>query len=181
MGNLNTIINHFIQNKKTIETDDIIETEDGNVYQIYSPADGQVLPLSVVPDQAFSDGTLGKGIAIVPVNNMLYSPSNGLVESVFSTQHAICLKCSMGMEVLIHAGIDTVMLAGKYHKALVKKGDKVKTGDPLMRFDLAGIKKEGFNPTLMIVVSNSDDYTDIIPTTQKTICSKQLLLSAYMK
>ena len=122
---------------------------------------GEVIPLSQVKDEVFSTETLGKGFAIKSECGRIYSPCNGTVESVFDTKHAVNIVSESGAEVLIHVGIDTVKLGGRFFEAHVKDGDKIKAGDTLLTFDDEAISGEGYDTTAVLVVCNSDDYEEI--------------------
>jgi glucose-specific phosphotransferase system IIA component len=121
---------------------------------------GELVELSKVPDAAFADGILGQGVAILPSEGRLYSPVDATVSSVFDTKHAIALTTDSGAEMLIHVGLDTVSLNGKYFTPRVKDGDKVKAGDLLLEFDLESIKKE-FKTFTPVLVTNADDYSSV--------------------
>ena len=128
--------------------------------EITSPIVGKVIPLSKVPDQAFSEGAMGQGIAVEPAEGKVYAPFDGTVEMLFDTKHAIGLISTDGVSILIHVGIDTVSLNGKYFTAHVKEGDSVKQGQLLLEFDKEQIARE--YPTITpVMVTNVDDYTAI--------------------
>lgn len=122
---------------------------------------GKVIPLSQVRDEVFSTETLGKGCAIKSDCGRIYSPCNGTIESVFDTKHAVNIISESGAEVLIHVGIDTVKLGGRFFYAHVKDGDKIKVGDTLLTFDDEAISDEGYDTSAVLVVCNSDDYSEI--------------------
>lgn len=122
---------------------------------------GEVIPLSQVKDEVFSTETLGKGFAIKSECGRIYSPCNGTVESVFDTKHAVNIVSESGAEVLIHVGIDTVKLGGRFFEAHVRDGDKIKVGDTLLTFDDEAISGKGYDTTAVLVVCNSDDYSEI--------------------
>lgn len=131
--------------------------------EILSPLDGELIELSDVNDKTFASGAMGKGVAIKPVEGMLVSPVNGHIEMIFNTKHAIGLKSDDGAEILIHIGMDTVNLQGKYFEVLKNAGDNVKVGDELIRFDIEAMKSEGYDVTTPIIVTNSQEYVDVIP------------------
>lgn len=131
--------------------------------EIQAPCKGRVMALSQVKDRAFATGALGKGIAIQPEETIIHAPVNGEIVSLFPTNHAIGIKSEYGIEVLIHIGIDTVELEGKYFTALVKAGDRVKKGDQLIKADFEEIKKAGYDTTVMTVITNTADYLDVLP------------------
>ena len=119
---------------------------------------GKVIPLEEVEDEAFSTKVLGDGIAIEPTEGKLYAPCDAKVDMVFDTKHAINLVSDSGCEILLHIGIDTVKLEGKFFEAHVADGDKVKKGDLLISFDVEGIKDAGYKMTTPMIICNSDDY-----------------------
>ncbi len=135
-----------------------------NRQSIFYPMEGTVCPLSDVQDAAFSQGVLGKGLAIDPTKGEVTSPVSGVVTAFFPTGHAIGITSDDGIEVLIHVGVDTVQLDGKYFKPLVHQGDKVQVGDKLLEFDLEAIKNEGYSLVTPIVITNSSEFMDIIET-----------------
>lgn len=132
----------------------------GTSCMIHAPLNGEVKPLSEVNDATFSGGILGQGVAIVPSEGKLYAPFDGRVASIFETKHAICLENDDGVEMLIHIGLETVSLGGKYFEAKVQAGDTVKTGDLLVQFDLAAIAKD-FDTITPILVTNADEVGEI--------------------
>ncbi|MBR2847152.1 MAG: PTS glucose transporter subunit IIA, partial [Clostridia bacterium] len=138
-----------------------VSEPSGESHTIASPMNGKTVKLEDVPDEAFSGKVLGDGIAIEPSEGKLYSPFDGKVEMVFDTKHAINLMSDDGCELLMHIGIDTVSLKGKYFKTHVSSGDRVKKGDLLISFDIDGIKKEGFKTVTPIVVCNHEDYKGV--------------------
>lgn len=141
------------------DADDAVEAALSDV-TVCSPMNGELVELSKVPDATFADGILGQGAAILPSEGRLYSPVDGTVASVFDTKHAISLVTDSGAELLIHVGLETVSLGGKYFTPKVKDGDKVKAGDLLMEFDLDSIKKD-FKTFTPVLVTNADDYASV--------------------
>ncbi len=129
--------------------------------QLHAPAEGKLIPLSEVSDPVFADEVFGKGIAIVPVNGQLVSPVNGRVGSVFATNHAITLESESGAEILIHIGIDTVKLNGKGFTRHVEEEQLVSVGDPLISFDLDALHVDSIDPSIIIIVTNTERYDDI--------------------
>lgn len=130
----------------------------GPEFVIASPMKGQVLPLSEVQDEVFSSGMLGKGIAVDPSEGKVIAPVDGEVATLFPTKHAVGLRTSNGIEVLIHIGIDTVELNGKYFEAHVEQGQQVKRGDLLVTFDIPKLKEEGYVTQVPVLITNSADY-----------------------
>ena len=123
-----------------------------------APVKGTLVALSDVPDEVFASGTMGQGIAIEPEENVVKSPVAGTVSLVYPTGHAIGITSDKGAEILIHIGIDTVNLKGKHFKALIEQGQKVTVGTPLVEFDSQAIQAAGYAPTVMMIVTNSDQY-----------------------
>ena len=128
---------------------------------LYAPIKGKAIDLSEVKDGVFSEGMLGKGIGIEPEEGRAVSPVNGTVSVVFDTKHAIGITSDEGVEVLIHVGLDTVQLNGKYYDTHVKVGDKVKVGDLLVEFDKDKIQKAGYRTVTPIIISNTDSFKDV--------------------
>ncbi|MFV0561360.1 MAG: PTS glucose transporter subunit IIA, partial [Enterococcus sp.] len=133
-----------------------------NKETITSPVEGTVAELSSAKDEAFSTGTLGRGVLIHPTNGEIVAPFDGTVMTLFPTKHAVGLVSDNGLELLIHIGVDTVQLDGKYFESFVKQGDKVKQNDLLVRFDLAAIQAAGYSVETPIIITNATDYLDIV-------------------
>ena len=120
--------------------------------------DGRTIPMDEVNDQTFAQEFLGPGIAIVPSNGTVVSPINGTIATVMDTKHAVCIQGEDGLELIVHAGLDTVELNGKYYQTYKEIGDQVKAGDVLLEFDLEEITKAGYDVTTPIVITNLGDY-----------------------
>ncbi|MDB2084954.1 MAG: beta-glucoside-specific PTS transporter subunit IIABC [Clostridium sp.] len=136
-------------------------------------ATGKLVKLSEINDKAFSSGALGSGVGIIADNNLVVAPVDGEVVCVFPTKHAFGLKTESGVELLIHIGIDTVELEGKHFTTMVNQGDKVKIGQPLVQVDFDKVKEEGFDPTIIMVVTNTQDYLDVIPVSKDVTSDKE--------
>lgn len=120
--------------------------------------DGRTIPMDEVNDQTFAQELLGPGIAIVPSNGTVVSPINGTIATVMDTKHAVCIQGEDGLELIVHAGLDTVELNGKYYQTYKEIGDQVKAGDVLLEFNLEEITKAGYDVTTPIVITNLGDY-----------------------
>lgn len=146
-----------------------VETKEGNKQvanvltnsAIINPVAGKVLPLSEADDEAFSGGLMGQGFVVLPKEGKVYAPCDGEVVTLFPTSHAIGIKGKNGEEVLIHIGIDTVDLKGKYFKADVKQGDTVTQGQLMIEFDPQGIIDSGYNDEVMVIITNTTSYKKI--------------------
>lgn len=130
---------------------------------IGSPLCGKMLSLTEVEDEAFSGELLGKGCAVKPTEGKVYAPCDGVVTTLFPTKHAIGIVSEGGAEILIHLGLDTVKLDGKYFEAHIAQGDKVKKGQLLITCDLDSIAKEGYSMVTPVIITNTADYLDVVP------------------
>jgi PTS system beta-glucosides-specific IIC component len=148
---------------------------------IASPMSGPCIALDTVKDPTFASGLLGKGVAIVPVAGRVVSPVDGTVVSLFKTHHAIGIESADGAEILIHVGIDTVKLDGKFFTPHVDVDAVVKQGDLLLEFDVQGITDAGYDLTTPVLVTNSDDYLDVIPAGVGQDASEQTLLLTLLR
>ena len=137
---------------------------------------GTVVPLAEVKDEAFASGALGDGIAIEPTDGELVAPADGEISSTFETHHAVGMTTADGAELLMHIGIDTVKLGGKHFAYLINEGDKVKKGQPLIRFELEAIKAEGYPVTTPVIVCNTDDYAVVEAKASGTVKQGDALL-----
>ena len=137
---------------------------------------GTVVPLAAVKDEAFASGALGDGIAIEPTDGELVAPADGEISSTFETHHAVGMTTADGAELLMHIGIDTVKLGGKHFTYLINEGDKVKKGQPLIRFELEAIKAEGYPVTTPVIVCNTDDYAAVEAKASGTVKQGDALL-----
>ena len=137
---------------------------------------GTVVPLAEVKDEAFASGALGDGIAIEPIDGELVAPADGEISSTFETHHAVGMTTVDGAELLMHIGIDTVKLGGKHFTYLVNEGDKVRKGQPLIRFDIEAIKAEGYPVTTPLIVCNTDEYAAVTPKASGTVKQGDALL-----
>lgn len=149
-------------NEKELEL--IINENNSRSISIGNVAKGQVIALGEVNDKAFSSGALGKGVGVIPSESKstVISPVDGTITIVFPTKHAYGIVTDEGLEILIHIGIDTVNLDGKFFESLVTQNQRVKKGDALAVFESDKIIEEGFDSTIITVVTNTSDYLDVI-------------------
>lgn len=142
-----------------------------------APIVGEAIDLSQVKDEVFSSGALGKGIAIDPEVGEVYAPCDGEITTFFPTGHAIGIQADNGAELLIHVGMDTVQLDGKGYTPVAKQGDRVKKGQLLLKFDIDYIKSQGYTVVTPIIVTNSDDFADIVPEASGKVTTNSKLLT----
>lgn len=127
--------------------------------KIISPADGELVDLSNVPDQVFSEKMAGDGIALIPHSHTFIAPISGVVSKIFSTNHAYSITSKSGLEVLVHIGLDTVALKGEGFKRLAQEGDSVSIGKPIISANLEYIKEHGKEIVTPIVVNYKKDIS----------------------
>jgi PTS system, beta-glucoside-specific IIABC component len=142
---------------------------------VSSPLNGKAVPLKTVDDPVFSSEAMGKGVGIEPADGNVVSPVDGEVTVAFPTGHAYGIKSDNGTEILIHIGINTVQLNGKYFNPKVEKGAKVHKGDVIADFDVDQIKAAGYDPTTMVLVTNSADFKAVVPQTGKTKAGEEVV------
>lgn len=165
------------------EDDDLDFVEESNAQlldneiSITSPVEGKVIPLTEVKDPTFSQEILGKGAAIIPEKGVVYAPFDGKVDAVFETGHALGLVSEDGVELLVHVGIDTVNLKGKYFTPKKKSGDTMKKGDILLEFDIDKIKADGYDVTTPIIISNTEQFAKVKACEDKVVTKESKLLS----
>ena len=154
----------------------LFKSEDESMI-LTSPAAGTAVAISEVPDPTFAEEILGKGIAIRPTGNTVFSPCDGTIDLMFDTGHAVNLISDSGIEILIHIGLETVGLKGKHFKTLRESGDKVKKGDPLIEFEREAIAEEGYNTIIPVVICNSDSYSRIDTVTGKDVAAGDRIIT----
>ena len=153
------------------EEDEVIDTNNKvnevkplvEKIQIFAPIKGIIKDITEVPDDTFAQKILGDGVAIIPEEGKVYAPADGTVENIMDSKHGIMFRTNQGVELLIHIGLETVNLKGKYFTAHVENGAKVKAGELLVDFDLNSIKNDGYNTITPVVVTNTDDYIRTVP------------------
>ena len=140
-----------------VPTASVIRCAAGSVLQ---PVKGNVIAREAIPDETFASGVLGDGVGIEPTDELVVAPFDGTISSVAESQHAIGIEAN-GMEMLIHVGVDTVNMKGDGFTCMVKEGDEVKAGQPLIRFDREKIKAAGYSDTVAVLLTNSDDLEGV--------------------
>ncbi len=129
---------------------------------IGSPLTGTAIAMKEVPDDTFAAEVLGKGMAVVPTEGKVVAPCEGEISTLFETKHAVGITTKDGVELLIHVGVNTVELGGKYYETHVAQGDKVKPGQLLLTFDIEKIQAAGYNISTPVIIANTDDYQNVI-------------------
>ena len=129
--------------------------------EIAAPTPGKVIPYTEIPDPTFASGALGQGVGVEPAEGVVFAPMDGEISSVAESKHAIGISGAEDQELLIHVGVDTVEMKGDGFKTFVEEGDKVTKGQKLMEFDIAKIKAAGHPDTVVVLLTNSDDYEDV--------------------
>lgn len=159
----------------------ISEKQEKNIEikgKIDAPVSGKIESLKEVNDPTFSSEVIGKGVAIIPDDNRIVAPISGKISVLPDTKHAIGIVGDDGVEVLVHIGIDTVELKGLGLDPVIKIGEHVKQGQLLEKVDFKLIKDKGYDPTVMVIVTNSNEYKDITSVSQDNVSVKQLILTA---
>ena len=146
-----------IENVNVYDIDNQTYQKKNTSAEVYLPINGRVITLEEVEDGVFSEKMLGEGVAVEPSEGKMYAPFDGIVQMVYDTKHALGLLSDSGVELLIHVGIDTVELAGKFFDVKVSNGQKIKKGELLMKIDLDGIKGMGYRTVTPIIITNTDN------------------------
>jgi PTS system beta-glucosides-specific IIC component len=154
----------------------IFNSKEQPEVSIAAPVSGKLVPVQDVPDETFSGEMLGKGAAIQPSEGKIFSPVDGTVTSAFSTGHALSITSVDGAEILVHVGIDTVELKGKYFTKHVNEDDKVRKGDLLIEVDLEGARSEGYDMVVPVIVMNMDSFSSITVETGREIRAGEEML-----
>ncbi len=154
---MKTLFSFLQKSTPEVPSASVIRCAAGTVLQ---PVQGRVIPREAIPDQTLASGVLGDGVGIEPADDLVVAPFDGTISSVADSRHAIGIEAN-GMEVLIHIGVDTVNMKGDGFTCLVKEGEAVKAGQPLIRFDRARIKAAGFSDTVAVLLTNSDNLEGV--------------------
>lgn len=159
-----------VKDLQSMETEsNSLKTNDVKKISVVSPLDGDVIELKEVDDEVFASGVTGKGVAIVPTNNVVVSPVEGTVSVLFPSKHAVGITTKDGVELLVHIGLNTVMLNGEGFTTFVKQGDKVVCGQKLLEFDKEFILSKGYSLQSPVLVTNADQFSDIVMNENQTV------------
>lgn len=169
----------YMTYKDDEETGDVAKPKagGGKTDVIGSPIKGKVMALSEVEDEAFSQGVLGNGAAVLPMEGKVYAPVSGTVSVFFPTGHAIGITADSGAEIMIHVGMDTVKLEGRHFMPKVKEGTRVEKGQLLLEFDMEAIKAEKYSVVTPVIITNMDEYSDIVVTDKAEVSNGDALLT----
>ena len=155
----------MLEEKPVKKTEEEIEEKEAAAkkkdIEVCAPIAGQIVALKDVPDEVFSSGVTGDGIAINPIGDTIVAPADGVISAVLPSKHAIGMTLSNGAEILVHVGLNTVMLEGKGFDAKVTEGQKVDAGEVLLTFDRALIEKAGYSLITPILVANTDEFAPL--------------------
>lgn len=147
------------------ETAEIPEQAETAETVLYSPMNGEVLPITESEDEAFASKAMGDGVAVNPSEGTVYAPCDGTITMIFPTKHAIAIQAETGKSFLIHAGIDTVKMEGEGFETFAEAGTKVKQGDKILTFDIDLVKEKGYSPQTMMMLAEGDGQVEVIPKT----------------
>lgn len=150
-------------------------------FQLYTPGNGEIIPISQIPDPAFAEKMVGDGVGFVPTKGEILSPCQGTVSHIFPTSHAIMIESKEGLDILLHLGIDTVELKGEGFTPLVKTGATVEPGTPLVQMDLSFIKSKGKSIVCPLIITNTDDIKEINYNSHKHASPEDIALEVSMK
>lgn len=165
------------QHKDQLESEVTVKEKMIKQLEIASPIKGKVLKLESVKDAAFASAVLGKGAAVLPEEGKVYAPASGIVSALFPTLHALGIETDDGVQILIHIGLDTVQLNGEGFEAMIKQGDRIEKGQLLITFDKEFIESKGYCIETPVLVSNSDDFLDVVETSEEYADAGDLLLN----
>ncbi|MDT3394837.1 MAG: glucose PTS transporter subunit IIA, partial [Bacillota bacterium] len=160
----------------TMKDNDLIESGAKDTKKVASPISGELINLESVNDETFAQKMLGEGVAIIPQDNQVYAPFDGKVTTIFPTKHAIGLTSNSGIELLVHVGLDTVELKGKPFTMHVSDQQVIKKGQPLMTVDFKAIKAAGYDPTTLVIVTNTNEFVEVVPTEKTTVSNQDTVI-----
>lgn len=159
----------------------IFKKKSNKVIEIVSPVTGKMTNLETVPDKVFASKMMGEGVAFELIENTIYSPIEGKVTLIPETKHAIGITGVEGIEILVHIGLDTVNLKGQGFESLIKQGDKVFKGTPILKVDIDGLKEQGIELTTPMVITNSGNYELSIKQIEDVVAGETIVLECSNK
>ena len=142
---------------------------------LYAPVSGKMTELTSVSDETFAQKILGDGIAITPSDGKICSPCDAKIDNMFETGHAFSFITDNGVEILVHVGFDTVHLKGEHFRILKNTGDAVHHGEAMLEVDMAAVAAAGYDTTVVMVILNSDDFSDFKKTTGEIEAGSEVL------
>ena len=163
--------------KKDKNQEVVVSAVNLNPGEVAAVVSGEAVALSTVNDPVFSSEMMGKGIAIKPSANEVYAPVSGELTVFYPSMHAYGIKGDDGVEILIHIGIDTVNLEGKHFTSKKKQGDRLVAGELLGTFDRNAISKDGYDTTVILIVTNTDNYAEVAPVKTGEVAAKEVILN----
>lgn len=145
--------------------------------KIYAPLSGEIVNIEDVPDVVFSEKIVGDGIAVRPNGDVIVAPVNGTIGKIFETNHAFSIESDEGIELFVHFGIDTVELKGEGFTRVATEGQKVKVGDPVIKFDLAVLEAKAKSVLTPVVISNMDEISNLHKHTGEVVAGDSVVLT----
>lgn len=158
-----------------------VSNADKSKLELVSCIEGEMINIEQVNDPVFSQKAMGEGVAFIPENGIISAPADGTIEVAFPTGHAIGIKSSNNIEILIHVGINTVDLNGEHFEMLVKQGETVKKGQQLIKFNLEKIKKKGYDTTTMMIITNSGEFEGVDIEEYRHVSTEDRVMNLVMK
>ena len=163
----------FDKLKKMVSDD----STDAISIDIFAPLSGELVAIEDVPDVVFAERIVGDGIAIKPSGNKIVAPCNGTIGKIFETNHAFSIESDSGIEIFVHFGIDTVELKGEGFTRIAAEGQRVKTGDTIIEFDLALLEAKAKSTLTPIVISNMDEIKELTKRTGAVNLAEDVIFS----
>ncbi len=154
----------------------LVPSGEDDTCAIHAPVSGRVVGLDDVADPVFSQGMLGTGVGVAPEESVALSPVSGTVVADARTEHALLIRARSGAEVLLHVGLDSVRLRGAGFRLHARTGDQVKAGDPLISFDRALMRERGLDDTVIVTVTNPEDFSRVDPVCGEVVSAGAVVL-----
>nr|WP_280141297.1 PTS glucose transporter subunit IIA [Maridesulfovibrio ferrireducens] len=153
------------------------ETEllESQAFKIFSPVEGEVIPIEETPDPVFAEKIVGDGVSIIPSGDTMFAPADGTIEKIYTTNHAFSMLTDDGIELFVHFGLDTVDLKGEGFTRVAEQGATVKKGDPVIRFDLELLSEKAKSVITPVVISNMDEFGEMTKVSGKVAVGDPIL------